>query len=282
MVDQCKASARCEVVNNAAQCFYDNKPDGSPCSDGNANTKNDICVDGFCQGKDLCWDVVCQPISQCHSRGTCSAGICSHPKLPEGTMCDDGNPKTGGDVCDGDAKCAGTLDPVDGGLSEWGACTVTCGGGTQTRACDSPAPANGGKPCCGGNFGKAGCPDIQLCNTQVCASRLAAAIAAKQAADAGPTDACSPKPCKNDGKCILAASDPAGFHCQCFPGWIGDDCSISQTNIEHSEQDYRKADTRTTRLEGINDDVLGVPRFGERGEKDLSEWNRYSNAIYDD
>ena len=50
--------------------------------------------------------------------------------------------------------------PIDGGLSEWGKCSKPCGGGTQTRECNNPAPANGGKPCEG--------PLSQPCNTQPC------------------------------------------------------------------------------------------------------------------
>ena len=38
---------------------------------------------------------------------------------------------------------------VDGGFSDWGACSVTCGGGQQTRTCDNPAPAHGGANCVG-------------------------------------------------------------------------------------------------------------------------------------
>ncbi|MFN7451454.1 MAG: thrombospondin type-1 domain-containing protein [Alphaproteobacteria bacterium] len=50
--------------------------------------------------------------------------------------------------------------PVDGGWSDWSACSEFCGGGTQTRACNNPAPANGGANCSG--------PSSQSCNTQSC------------------------------------------------------------------------------------------------------------------
>ena len=51
--------------------------------------------------------------------------------------------------------------PVNGGWSaSWSACSATCGGGTQTRTCDNPAPANGGAACVGAT--------TQACNTQAC------------------------------------------------------------------------------------------------------------------
>ena len=50
--------------------------------------------------------------------------------------------------------------PVDGGWSDWSQCSVSCGGGTQTRTCTNPSPANGGADCVG--------PSSQACNTQSC------------------------------------------------------------------------------------------------------------------
>ena len=46
-------------------------------------------------------------------------------------------------------KC---LFPVDGGWSEWqdwGECSVSCGGGDQSRLrkCDNPSPLHDGKDC---------------------------------------------------------------------------------------------------------------------------------------
>ena len=51
---------------------------------------------------------------------------------------------------------------VDGGWTAFSSCSVTCGGGTQTRACTNPAPANGGLACVGAAS--------QSCNTQSCST----------------------------------------------------------------------------------------------------------------
>lgn len=50
---------------------------------------------------------------------------------------------------------------MDGGWSPLSACSKACNGGTQTRTCSNPAPANGGRDCVGAS--------IIACNTQVCA-----------------------------------------------------------------------------------------------------------------
>lgn len=52
--------------------------------------------------------------------------------------------------------------PIAGAWSAWSACSATCGGGTQTRTCTNPAPANGGADCVGAAS--------QACNAQSCAT----------------------------------------------------------------------------------------------------------------
>lgn len=85
--------------------------------------------------------------------------------------CDSPTPANGGANCVGASSqscnthsCGGGGGggggAVDGGWSDWSACDQPCGGGTQTRACNSPAPANGGANCSGAAS--------QSCNTQAC------------------------------------------------------------------------------------------------------------------
>lgn len=56
---------------------------------------------------------------------------------------------------------------VDGAWAAWGAwgtCSVTCGGGKQSRArtCTDPQPQNGGLDCTGSSS------DMSDCNSQAC------------------------------------------------------------------------------------------------------------------
>merc|ERR1712159_593561 len=61
------------------------------------------------------------------------------------------------------ATTTATAKKVDGGYSAWSACSATCGGGTQTRICNNPAPKNGGKNC-------APMTETRTCNPDACPS----------------------------------------------------------------------------------------------------------------
>ncbi|MEY3784072.1 MAG: hypothetical protein RLZZ230_394 [Candidatus Parcubacteria bacterium] len=53
-----------------------------------------------------------------------------------------------------------TNPSVNGGWSAFGACSASCGGGTQSQTCTNPAPSGGGAACTGSGS--------QACNTQAC------------------------------------------------------------------------------------------------------------------
>lgn len=68
-------------------------------------------------------------------------------------------------------SCTGFCDPVDGGYTEWsdwGACSASCGGGTQshTRQCTQPSPDQGGQNCTEQGLGSAS--GTQACNDHSC------------------------------------------------------------------------------------------------------------------
>jgi uncharacterized protein YegL len=73
--------------------------------------------------------------------------------------------------------------PINGGWSEWSACSAVCGGGTQNRTCTNPAPANGGMPCVG--------EVTQSCNTQLCPPPVVCTLGQTQVCVTGLPGICS-------------------------------------------------------------------------------------------
>ena len=61
------------------------------------------------------------------------------------------------------------LDGNWGVWSSWSTCSVSCGGGNQSRnrLCNNPAPSNGGLPCSGSSS------ESGACNTQTCSNATA-------------------------------------------------------------------------------------------------------------
>uniref|UniRef100_A0AAQ4REW4 Thrombospondin-1 n=1 Tax=Gasterosteus aculeatus aculeatus TaxID=481459 RepID=A0AAQ4REW4_GASAC len=132
---------------------------------------------------------------------TCGEGVITRIRL-----CNSPTPQMGGRDCQGEGRqteiCQKSPCPVNGGWgpwSPWDTCTVTCGGGVQTRKrlCSDPVPKYGGKDCVGD------ASLSQLCNKQDC-----------------PIDGCLSSPCFPGAKC---ASFPDGsFRCgRCPPGFSG-------------------------------------------------------------
>lgn len=121
----------------------------------------------------------CGPITGWNDYGTPNTIIYTNPPLPSsGTL---GQSYTGWYCSTGSATYCDPFDygngymrtltctasgwqegavPTNGGWSSWSLCSASCGGGTQTRTCTNPPPANGGMSCSGAAS--------QACNTQAC------------------------------------------------------------------------------------------------------------------
>ncbi|XP_058471732.1 thrombospondin-1-like [Solea solea] len=132
---------------------------------------------------------------------TCGEGVITRIRL-----CNSPTPQMGGKDCEGEGRqteiCQKSPCPINGGWgpwSPWDICSVTCGGGFQTRKrlCSNPVPKYGGKDCVGdANVS-------QVCNKQSC-----------------PIDGCLSNPCFPGARCT---SFPDGsFKCgKCPLGYRG-------------------------------------------------------------
>ncbi len=98
----------CEYTTTGASCDGD-LTTGTACDDADACTTTDTCDAGVCVGS---VPVACNtPPGQCYlSSGLCDSvdGSCSYGVKAAGTSCDDGDPTTIDDVCDGAGACAGS------------------------------------------------------------------------------------------------------------------------------------------------------------------------------
>ena len=107
---------------------------------------------------------------------SCSAD-CGEGTKTRTRECNQPPPSDGGAFCRGSSDekarcnmhpCSTVPPPVDGGWGSWKswtACSVSCGGGTQTREkkCDNPRPDHGGSDCPGNAPS-----DSKQCNTNPC------------------------------------------------------------------------------------------------------------------
>ena len=122
-------------------CSYTPKAYGSPCSDGNACTSSDVCDgNGSCAGSPMSCNT--PPNSVCYnSSGSCSGGSCFYTPSPSGTPCDDGNPNTANDQCDGNGKCNGVCIPTVTNVSPLNATLNQSTSFTITGSCMPPTIA---------------------------------------------------------------------------------------------------------------------------------------------
>ena len=180
--DICNCIVTCD--NNTWTCGYTSCSNNTPCSDGNACTGPDTCQGGHCSGPEK----VCTASDVCHIDGTCApqSGVCSDPIANNGTQCDDGNPCTINDGCDG-GLCHGTLHTC--------ALPNQC---QQSVACDGSGGCNytnkpNGTGCTDGNV----CTMVDSCQGGTCVST--------------PPITCAAAPeCYNAGTCdsVTGCPDP--------------------------------------------------------------------------
>ena len=86
-LDQCHVAGTCFLGN----CSQPNKPNDTPCDDGNPRTTSDVCTNGICAGIDLCKNMTCPVPAVCHTNASCFRGVCSYETVSDGTNCDGGS-----------------------------------------------------------------------------------------------------------------------------------------------------------------------------------------------
>ena len=124
---------QCRVATCVADaCRAAAAADGAACDDGDATTSGDKCTAGVCVGVPRCATVTCPAATECAGAAVCEkeTGRCVPAPLADGTMCDDGNAGTDGDVCTGGrcgAKCIGVVCPVATPCSDEGRCSSATG-----------------------------------------------------------------------------------------------------------------------------------------------------------
>eukprot|EP01060_Flectonema_neradi_P012431 TRINITY_DN19249_c0_g2_i2.p1 TRINITY_DN19249_c0_g2~~TRINITY_DN19249_c0_g2_i2.p1 ORF type:complete len:3815 (+),score=837.64 TRINITY_DN19249_c0_g2_i2:5278-16722(+) len=169
---QCHSSG-CSAVDGS--CVELEKADGTTCNDGRPQTTDDQCVAGQCVGTEVCASITCTASDQCHDVGVCNPTLrlCSDPRKPQGTQCDDGDPTTGGDKCVNGA-CVGTIQCGGSPCAPTNPqCYVaTCAGTRCTQVakpnnspCNDEDPSTSDDKCSNGQ-----CIGTNLCKGIVCTS----------------------------------------------------------------------------------------------------------------
>ncbi|MHC4838436.1 MAG: hypothetical protein ACYTF3_09685 [Planctomycetota bacterium] len=244
---------RCDP--DAGGCVAESRPNGVVCDDGDACTTDDRCNEGACGGQpvrcepadDACTVVACNPES-----GQCEADIAG-----EGA-CDDGDPCTVEDTCNG-GRCLGA--PRD--CADDDPCTVDgCGpdGQCQYRVVPRPGEEGAGETCsdgadndCDGAADEADadcraciadgdCLDADPCTAHVCREGRCIDVSEDgrtngAACDDGDgctaEDRCAAGVCRGealdcgdlDGPCAIGFCDPAAGACAVRPRPEGAACN---------------------------------------------------------
>eukprot|EP01065_Artemidia_motanka_P042695 TRINITY_DN5771_c0_g3_i2.p1 TRINITY_DN5771_c0_g3~~TRINITY_DN5771_c0_g3_i2.p1 ORF type:complete len:4752 (+),score=1264.50 TRINITY_DN5771_c0_g3_i2:1602-15857(+) len=178
----CSASDQCHVVGACdpmtGLCTDPIAVDGTGCDDGQQTTASDRCVAGVCVGTVACVAApACMPVDpRCRIASCTAAGDCSETVLPEGAVCNDGDPATMADACGADNVCRGTnrcnsvtcsptgapcRGPAGPCLPSTGACVYDVA--PDGTACDDGLPETATDSCLAG-----GCSSVVSCNGATC------------------------------------------------------------------------------------------------------------------
>ena len=139
------------------------------CSDKNACTLNDTCVDGLCVPGDL---KDCNDNNPCTDDACDQAGICQH--LPNEADCDDGNACTIDDYCnDGACGALDTLNCDDDNVCTTDSCSplLGCVNAANTNPCNDLDACTTGDTCLDGacvSTGLLNCNDGNVCTDDAC------------------------------------------------------------------------------------------------------------------
>ncbi len=224
----CESGVTCDAV--AGTCNYQNKVDGTSCSDGSLCTPGqDKCLAGVCTGSTT---VTCTAIDSCHDAGSCipSNGACSSPAKGDGTACDDGRSCTTGDACLSGAcrsqtsSCACSVDadcplPDACHLHAW--CDVPSGtchfpNKPDDTPCDDGSLCTSGETCVGGVCVPATtvtCTPLDQCHDVGACDRKTGVCSNPDKTEGAQCD--DARPCTVGDVCRVGTCAPAADECHC-------------------------------------------------------------------
>jgi MYXO-CTERM domain-containing protein len=186
----------CSVAAGAQQdgiCF---PLSNTPCDDGDACSVGDFCGAGVCLAGT---PKQCVALDSCHLPGVCDPlnGMCSSPKKPEGTACDDGDGCTVGDFCTGGVCTSGPPNPCTAPDD----CHFTGVCNPGTGLCAFPVKSDG-----------AACNDGDAC-TQADTCQAGACVGASPVTCAAPNQCQTGNACDHASGTCQATAKPDGTSC---------------------------------------------------------------------
>ncbi len=149
---------------------------GQPCDDDDLCTPSSTCNEGSCEGT----PITCNPSDQCHDAGVCNpdTGLCSDPPKQDGSSCNDNNPCTTPDTCQG-GGCGGipVVCAPPAQCFQPGICDVSDGicdyaPSSAGTSCGDPTSCNGNEICNGAGVCNPGtpvnCDPVNPCKSGEC------------------------------------------------------------------------------------------------------------------